>query len=99
MAQRALKLMIPGPVEVDPKVLAAAGAPVEPHYGDEWVKKYRGVIAMLKKVFNTDYDVFLMAGSGTCAIDACMSSALMTGEKIIIANNGFFWRPPGRSCR
>ena len=58
MAQQAIKLMIPGPVEVDPKVLAATGAPVEPHYGDAWVKKYSKVLAMLKQVFNTDYDVF-----------------------------------------
>ncbi len=31
-----------------------------------------------------------MAGSGTCAIDACMGSSVMSGEKIIIGNNGFF---------
>ena len=31
-----------------------------------------------------------MAGSGTCAIDACMGSSMMSGEKIIIGNNGFF---------
>lgn len=90
MEQRTLKYLIPGPVEVDPQVLAAMSKPVEPHYGDIWVKKLDRILTILKKVFNTDYDVFLMAGSGTCAIDACMGSALMTGEKIIIANNGFF---------
>ncbi len=90
MEERLIKYMIPGPVEVDPRVLAAMSEPVEPHYGDAWVKKLNRVITILKKVFNTDYDVFLMAGSGTCAIDACMGSSLMTGEKIIVANNGFF---------
>ncbi len=84
------KLMIPGPVEVDPKVLEALSGPVEPHYGDAWVKKYACVIEMLQQVFNTRYDVFLMVGSGTCAIDACMGSSLMAGEKILIGNNGFF---------
>lgn len=85
-----IKRMVPGPVEVSQRVLAAAGEQVEPHYGDEWIEKYNRVIDLLKLVFNTDYDVFLMVGSGTCAIDASMSSSLMAGEKIIIGNNGFF---------
>ena len=34
------RLMIPGPVEVDPAVLEALSAPVEPHYGAVWVEKY-----------------------------------------------------------
>ncbi|BBB48808.1 pyridoxal-phosphate-dependent aminotransferase family protein [Pelolinea submarina] len=93
MEQAQMKLMIPGPVEVDPKVLAALSEPVEPHYGDAWVKKYARVIDILRQIFNVagkNYDVYLMVGSGTCAIDASMSSSLMRGEKIIIGNNGFF---------
>ncbi len=90
MYDRPVKLMIPGPVEVDARVLAALSAAVEPHYGDAWVEKYAYVIQLLKRVFNTHYDVFLMVGSGTCAIDACIGSSLLTGEKIIIGNNGFF---------
>jgi alanine-glyoxylate transaminase/serine-glyoxylate transaminase/serine-pyruvate transaminase len=93
MARTTMKLMIPGPVEVDPKVLEALSKPVEPHYGDAWVEKYARVIRILKQVFgipDADYDVYLMVGSGTCAIDSCMSSSLLAGEKIIIGNNGFF---------
>ena len=84
------RLMIPGPVEVHPAVLEALSGPVEPHYGAAWVEKYSRIISLLKKVFNTSHDVFLLAGSGTSAIDACMGSSMMTGEKIIIGNNGFF---------
>jgi alanine-glyoxylate transaminase/serine-glyoxylate transaminase/serine-pyruvate transaminase len=84
------RLMIPGPVEVHPAVLEALSGPVEPHYGPAWVEKYSRITSLLKQVFNTQNDVFLMAGSGTSAIDACMGSSMMTGEKIIIGNNGFF---------
>jgi alanine-glyoxylate transaminase/serine-glyoxylate transaminase/serine-pyruvate transaminase len=90
MAEDAMKLMIPGPVEVDPLVLKALAGPVEPHYGDAWIEKYARVIGYLKQVFNTKNDVHLMVGSGTCAIDACMGSSLKSGEKILIGNNGFF---------
>ena len=31
-------LMIPGPTEVSSEVLAKLALPVEPHYGDEFVK-------------------------------------------------------------
>ena len=82
--------MIPGPVEVAPEVLAAMSDPVEPHYGPDWVKKYERVNDLLKQVYQTNNDVFLMAGSGSCAIDASIGSGLQTGEKIIIGNNGFF---------
>ncbi|HUV16336.1 MAG TPA: alanine--glyoxylate aminotransferase family protein [Pelolinea sp.] len=90
MAKPLTRLMIPGPVEVHPDVLKAVNEPVEPHYGALWVEKYEKVNGLLKQVFNTKNDVFLMAGSGTCAIDTCFGSALLTGEKIIIGNNGFF---------
>ena len=90
MTNNVKKLLIPGPVEVSPEVLQALGAPVEPHYGDVWVKKYGQIIDLLKQVFNTQSDVFLMVGSGTCAIDAAMGSSFLTGEKIIVGNNGFF---------
>ena len=85
-----MKLMIPGPVEVSPEVLAALSWPVEAHYGPDWVEKYRKVITLLKQVFKTEHDVFLMAGSGSLAIDAAIGSGLKAGEKIIIGNNGFF---------
>jgi alanine-glyoxylate transaminase/serine-glyoxylate transaminase/serine-pyruvate transaminase len=90
MQKNRVQLMIPGPVEVHPDVLKAVGNPVEPHYGPAWVEKYARVINLLRQVYKTKNDVFLLAGSGTCAIDACMGSSLRSGEKIIIANNGFF---------
>lgn len=90
MENNRIQLMIPGPVEVHPDVLKAVGDPVEPHYGPAWVEKYARVINLLRDVFKTKNDVFLLAGSGTCAIDACMGSTLRSGETIIIANNGFF---------
>jgi alanine-glyoxylate transaminase/serine-glyoxylate transaminase/serine-pyruvate transaminase len=90
MTDKLIKLMIPGPVEVHPDVLKAMGSPVVPHYGAAWVDKYNGVLTVLKQIFGTTGDVFLMTGSGTAAIDACLGSSLSTGEKVIIGNNGFF---------
>jgi alanine-glyoxylate transaminase/serine-glyoxylate transaminase/serine-pyruvate transaminase len=90
MNSKPLKLMIPGPIQPDDAVLEAMRSPVVPHYGDEWSAYYKDTIDLLKKVFNTQGDVFLMPGSGTAAIDGCLGSALATGEKVIVGINGFF---------
>lgn len=84
------KLLIPGPVEVANDVLGAMSHQVRPHYGREWTAFYKETQGILKKVFNTYGDVFIMPGSGTVAIDACIGSSLSTGEKIIVGTNGFF---------
>ena len=90
MAEKPLKLMIPGPIQPDDEVLAAMSSPVMPHYGDEWAAFYQQTIDLLKQVFNTHGDVFLLVGAGTTAIDSCFGSALASGEKVIIGINGFF---------
>jgi alanine-glyoxylate transaminase/serine-glyoxylate transaminase/serine-pyruvate transaminase len=84
------KLFIPGPVEVSADVLEAMGAPIQPHYGPYWTKFYKETIDLLRKVFQTNGDIYIMVGSGTVAIDACLGSAFCTGEKVIVGTNGFF---------
>lgn len=90
MEKKPLKLMIPGPIQPDDEVLEEMGAPVRPHYGAGFTRFYNETLDLLKQVFHTKEDVFVMNGSGTVAIDACLGSALSTGEKIIIPSNGFF---------
>ena len=84
------RLYIPGPVEVQPEVLAVLSEPIIPHYGQSWVERHQRVVDTLKEVFNTTSDVFILAGSGTCAIDSCLSSAFAPGDEVVIGNNGFF---------
>lgn len=90
MKDRPMKLMIPGPIQPDPAVLDAMGSPVVPHYGASWRDYYNETVALLKQIFNTQGDVFIMVGAGTTAIESCIGSALSTGEKIIVGINGFF---------
>lgn len=85
-----LRLMIPGPVSVHPDVLAALGGPVQPHYGPAFRDLFNETLGLLRGIFNTQGDVYLMAGSGTAGIDACIGSALRSGEKILVGANGFF---------
>jgi len=84
------KLMIPGPIQPEDAVLAEMGKPVQPHYGPAFRDFYNETTLLLKEVFNTAGDVFILVGSGSAAIDACIGSTVPGGGKILIGINGFF---------
>jgi alanine-glyoxylate transaminase/serine-glyoxylate transaminase/serine-pyruvate transaminase len=84
------KLFIVGPVDVFDDVLDAMGSQVIAHYGDDFVRLYREVQDMLRKVIGSSGDVFVIPGPGTAGLDACMGSLLRTGQRILVPVSGFF---------
>jgi alanine-glyoxylate transaminase / serine-glyoxylate transaminase / serine-pyruvate transaminase len=70
--------------------MKAMGDPVQPHYGAIFRDLYNETTGILKKVFNTEGDVFILVGSGSAAIDACIGSSVPSGGKILLGINGFF---------
>jgi len=92
MADEPLRLMIPGPVAVEDDVLEAMSQQVLPHYGQDWLKVYNEAIQGLRQVFGTKGDLFLMAGPGSAGLDAALGSLTRTGDKVLVAHNGFFGR-------
>src|SRR5260221_6320066 len=85
-----LKLMIPGPIEVEDDVLEWMGAPVRVHYGDDWVAIHNETIHLLKQIFKTTGKVFIMPGSGSLAVDAAVQSTFKPGDKVALGINGNF---------
>ncbi len=85
-----LKLMIPGPVEVEAEVLEWMGAPIQAHYGDAWVAVHNETITLLQRIIRTAGKVLMMPGSGSLALDAAIQSAFAPGERVIVGNNGHF---------
>lgn len=85
-----LRLMIPGPVDVDEDVLAALSEPTLPHYGAEWMPTLDATIEYLKRLFETQGDVLIVPGPGSGGLEAAISSLVPTGEGIFIPSSGFF---------
>jgi alanine-glyoxylate transaminase / serine-glyoxylate transaminase / serine-pyruvate transaminase len=85
-----LKLMIPGPIELEDEVLDWMGAPVQVHYGDEWVAVHNETIDLLQQVFATVGKVFMMPGSGSLALDTAIQSTFAPGERVAVGVNGHF---------
>lgn len=86
----ALKLMIPGPVDIPEEVRDAMAIRTMPHYGNDWVRLYGETQEMAKKVFGTKNDLYIMPGPGTMALEAALGSALEPGDSVLIPSNGFF---------
>lgn len=83
-------LMTPGPVQLDQEVLEIFGEPIEADYGEKWAFTYNNLLESLRLLFNTKGEIFLLSGSGSLGLDACIGNSLSRGDKIIIVSNGFF---------
>ncbi|HNS51346.1 MAG TPA: alanine--glyoxylate aminotransferase family protein [Anaerolineae bacterium] len=92
MTTHSLKLMIPGPVDVGDDVLDALARPPLPHYGPLWMPVYQEAIERLQWLFGTRHTLFMIPGPGSAAFDAALGSMMRTGDKVVIAANGFFGR-------
>lgn len=67
-------LMIPGPVPVIPRIREAMSRPMISHRGDEFSEIYDEIVTDLKKIFQTKNDLFVLSGSGTCAMEAAVGN-------------------------
>ncbi|MEM3700139.1 MAG: alanine--glyoxylate aminotransferase family protein [Candidatus Bathyarchaeia archaeon] len=89
MGEREL-LMIPGPTNVDPKVLRALSKPPLSHTSPEFVEIFKETLNNLKRVFMTENDVFVIAGSGTLALEMAIANLVEPGDKILNLVAGYF---------
>lgn len=90
-----LRLMIPGPIEVETCVLEALSQPVQAHYGATWVEAHNETIALLQRIFGTQGRVFMLPGSGSLAGDAAVHTLFAPGQRVALGINGHFghrWR-------
>jgi len=85
-------VMLPGPVTVSPRILRALSKPVINHRGEEFAALYRECVELLKYVFQTGNDIFVLSGSGTCAMEAAVGNVLGIGHgsKVVTIANGKF---------
>ena len=83
-------LMIPGPSDPEPEVLAELSLPILPHYGDKWMTVYQDTLSMMQKVFNTKNEVFILPAPGHLAVEMAVGNLADKGQDVFICSNGFF---------
>jgi alanine-glyoxylate transaminase/serine-glyoxylate transaminase/serine-pyruvate transaminase len=84
-------LMIPGPIEFEPAVLRELGAPTTSHVAPEFVEIFGQSIERMRDVWMCPSgQPFVVAGSGTLAMDMVGANLIETGEKALIISTGYF---------
>lgn len=83
-------LMIPGPTEVDPEVLAVLSRPVLPHYGKEWGALYQEILADAQTIFRTKAETLVLPAPGAAALEMAAANLVEPGDRVVVVVNGFF---------
>ncbi len=84
------ELRIPGPTPLPSEVLQTLSRQMINHRGPEFGQMLNGVIANLKRLFQTKNDVFLLTGSGTGGLEAAIVNTLSPGDKVLSVSVGVF---------
>ena len=94
-------LLTPGPTPIPPEVAQKEALPILHHRTSEFGEIFSGVIQCLKYVFQTKNDVFLLASSGTGAMESAVVNLLSRGDEAIVASSGKFgdrWAHPQQAA-
>jgi alanine-glyoxylate transaminase/serine-glyoxylate transaminase/serine-pyruvate transaminase len=84
-------LMIPGPIEFEPAVLAAMSVPTTSHVATDFIEIFGQALEKTRKVFlSDDGQPFVLAGSGTLAMDTAVANVIEPGDKALVVNTGYF---------
>ena len=83
-------LMLPGPVNVAPNVLAAMSKGIVNHRGAEFGKIYNETCDAMSRVFKTDNQSYIFTSSGTGGMEAAIANIANPKEKILSVVGGKF---------
>lgn len=83
-------LLVPGPTPVVDEIYDALASETRGHTDQRFVSIYKNAIAQTKKLFQTDGEVFVIAGSGTLAMEMAIVNTVGKGEKLLVISHGYF---------
>jgi len=84
-------LMIPGPIEFTPEVLAAVGSPTTSHVAPNFIASFGESLERLRELFRSPSgQPFILAGSGTLAMDSAAANLVEPGDRALVVNTGYF---------
>ncbi|APR79300.1 Serine--glyoxylate aminotransferase [Minicystis rosea] len=90
MSERSL-LMIPGPIEFEPEVLRAVGRAAPSHMDPDFVRVFGRALGRMRDVFGAPTgQPFVVAGSGTLAMELAVANVIEAGERAVVVNTGYF---------
>lgn len=84
-------LMIPGPIEFEPAVLEAMARPTLSHVDPAFIASFGNALRMMREVWMcASGQPFVVAGSGTLAMDMAGANLIEPGDKVLVLVTGYF---------
>lgn len=84
-------LLIPGPTPVADEIREALAAETWAHTDPRYVKIFAHCLEMAKEMLsNQAGEVFLVAGTGTLAMEMALVNTVAPGERILVISHGYF---------
>ena len=86
------RLMIPGPIEFTDEVMAEMSKPTPSHVDPAFIATFGQALEDLRKVFlaGPDHQPFILAGSGTLAMDSAAANLIEPGDRALVIDTGYF---------
>lgn len=83
-------LLTPGPTPVPTEALLSMAKPIIHHRTPQFMALLKEAIEGLAYVFQTKNDIFILASSGTGAMESSIVNLLSPGDKVIVVKGGKF---------
>ncbi|NLY37144.1 MAG: aminotransferase class V-fold PLP-dependent enzyme, partial [Tissierellia bacterium] len=83
-------VMIPGPTPVVRSIQDQMGRDTVAFGDPNFVSDFKGLLEDLKKLWKTEGEVFVVAGTGTMAMEMGISNTLKAGDNLLIVSHGYF---------
>ncbi len=93
------RLLTPGPVAVPERVRLAMAKTLLHHRAPAFIPLFAEVRANLKRVFQTENEVLVLASSGTGAMEAAVVNTLSPGDRAVVVRAGKFGERWAEICR
>ncbi len=84
-------LMIPGPIEFENDVLQAMAIPTPSHVDPDFIEIFGHSLELMKEVWQCPSgQAFIIAGTGTLAMDIAGSNLIEEGDNVLVISTGYF---------
>lgn len=83
-------VMIPGPTPVLRSIQDQMGREVAAFGDPNFIQDFKGLLEDLKTLWKTEGEVFVVAGTGTLAMEMAIANTMKAGDNILIVSHGFF---------
>ena len=84
-------LMIPGPIEFEPEVMQTMAVPTPSHVAPNFIEVFGHALELMREVWLCPSgQPFIIAGTGTLAMDIAGSNLVENGDQALVISTGYF---------